>query len=195
MNINKGILKMLQSLNFSLANEKFENVETADGKLINISGREVGSEVMVADGEPLEDSTVELTDGFKFTVKDGKIDSIIEQDEVVEETVEVGTQTSEETVVDETIVEDEKQNEIEDMKSQIEDLKAQIAELKGEFDAVSNYATKEDLQAFQSELVTLNANVIKLASIPVEQSKVSQGFKENNKRAQDMAAIAAVFKK
>ncbi|WP_449439638.1 hypothetical protein [Pedobacter steynii] len=194
MNINKGLLKFAKALNLALETVEFENVETSTGEQINLSGREVGSEVTIADSAPAPDGEYVLSDGFKFTVKDGKIDSIIEEVQKVEEEV-LAEEKPSDVVVEDAPKSDDKDKEIEALKAEIESLKEQIASLTSQFSAIENFATKEQFENLQTVFNSLNESVLKLANIPVEESKTSLGFKSNNKKYNDMAALANALKK
>lgn len=193
MSLQTGLLKMVKALTFATANLNFENVEAVNGDLLNISGREVGSEVMIGDGQPAPDGEIELTDGFKFIVKDGLIESVVDAPEVKEDAPEeLETETE---VVEEVKEVDEKDKEIEALKAELAELKAQLSGLSNEFKAIEKFATKEDLTAFQNEINVLSENIKLLASIPLEQSKVSQGFKSTNKKENDLKTLSEVFAK
>jgi hypothetical protein len=193
----KALLNLASELNTSLAKaQAFESVKTVEGDEINISGREVGHDVTTgSDSLPIADGTHTLEDGFKFTTKDGKIDSIVEyiqkiEDEVVAE--ELAEDATVEVQLDPAPTEDKSQ-EVEDLKAKIAELEAKLAELTSQFSTMESFATKEDFNSLHDVFTALNENVKVLAKIPVEQSKTSQSFKSESQKSKDYAALASAL--
>jgi capsule polysaccharide export protein KpsE/RkpR len=194
MKLSQSLLGLFKSLNTEietvLTPSKFEQVVDIEGTEFNISSREVNAEVTL-EGSPLKDGTYTLTDGFKFTVKDGKIDSIEDEVEKVEEVSPVDEALAEDTV-EEVTEEAPKNEEIDALKAEIETLKTELQSIK---EAILGLSTKEDVSNFSSEVKTLSDNIKLLASIPLEHSKTSQSFKQENNKADSMRRLAAVLKK
>lgn len=173
--------KALTELAEEMGND-FQKVQSADYKIAN---REVGQKVeVVAPDESLTnapDGSYEFEDGFKFTVKDGLIESIEGQETPKEE------EPKEEQAAVETPVEDKKEGqadpkELEDLKSTVADLQKQIDEIKSMF---SNVPTAESMsKEFEEIKLEFKSVFEKFTKIPAEESKVvnSNVVKDANKK-------------
>jgi hypothetical protein len=155
-----------------------ELADTVDYKKVNssdykITSREVGQKVEITDTDNklvnAPDGAYELEDGFKFTVKDGLIESIEGQDAKVEEQ---GEETStEETATQDDTTSTDPAKEIEDLKTQIADLQTQIDEIKA---MCQGAATEEGMKSEMAEIKNEFKSVFeKFTKIPAEESKVS----------------------
>jgi predicted RNase H-like nuclease (RuvC/YqgF family) len=191
MKLTQSLLGLFKSLNTEIesvlepkAEVVFEQVVDSEGTEINISSREVGAEAILA-GEPLKDGTYTLTDGFKFTVKDGKIDTIEAEVEKVEDESPI-----QEALTEEVTEEAPKNEEIDALKAEVESLKSELQSIK---EAISGLSTKEDVSNFSSEVKTLSENISLLAAIPMQQSKTNQSFKVESKKAQDFEKLRGAF--
>jgi len=181
--------KQIQAtLAFSLANVKFETVTLADtGDVINLSGREVGAEVFVGDGEPVADGTYVLSDGFEFEVADSKISKVISEvkaDEVVtEELAEEAPDDAATTVSNEDFkaLQDEVLQLKEDLKSVMESIDA------------SKSASVEKEEEFNKKVSSINAAFAALAKLPTEGSKVNESPKSLAKKDKDNSAFRNLY--
>lgn len=178
---------ILSALTFSLANQKFETVTLADsGDVINISGREVGSEVFAGEGEAVEDGTYKLSDGFEFEVIDSKISKVISEVAVVEE---VPLELAEEVTAEVTTIKEEEfkalQDEVKQLRDDLKSLMDSIAE--GKTEAVA----KED--EFNRKVAAFNTAFAAIVKIPVEDSKVNASPKATLKKEKDNQAMRNLF--
>jgi hypothetical protein len=189
LNNIKELLSLTNKLNQSLA---FELVKTSDGEDINISSREIGADVTKGEDDTVADGEYTLEDGFAFTVKDSKIDSIITDIET-KEVIVPEELAAEDTPIEDAPEADDKSKEIEELKEQIKELQGQLEALKGEFSSVPKYVTVEELNSLKDVFHTLNENVKILAKLPLEQSKVSTSFKANAKKEEDMTRLRSAL--
>ncbi len=172
--------------------EHFEGELKYAPEELNISERVVGGKVELINEDgtlsALPDGDYELTDGFKFTIKEGLIESI-EGEEPVEEQAE--------EMADEAPIE-EVSDPLADLKAETETLKAEVDALKQAIEEIkngaSNNATKEDVQGFQSEVSKLNETIMKLAKIPAEASKTTKSNIVKDSREEKMLEFAKLFK-
>lgn len=192
--MNKMIKTMLEAagiFNKSLEALNFEMVKTDKGDEINLGSREVGGTVTKGEGENVANGEYTLEDGFKFTVKDGLIDSIQSEIEVKE--VPVEEELADEKVPADVPV-DDKQKEIDTLKEKIAELEAKLTELSVDFKS-DKYVTKEDFNSLQAVFTSLNDNVKLLAKIPMEYSKVSQTFKEKSQKEINQEKLREAWRK
>lgn len=195
----KALLKLTSELNQSMSELKFEMVKTKDGEDINLSGREVGSEVTVGEGEAYKDGSVELEDGFKFTVKEGKIESIESEIEVKED-APADTELADEEVVADAPAEGDKSKEFEDRLTAVE---GQLKEILDALNVVKtdedefkkSVATKEDFNSLKTVFTSLNDAVKILAKMPAENSKVSETFKAKSQKEISQEALRNAWRK
>lgn len=167
--LKREMAKMFKAL-------KFEGELIYNPDELNISERVVGGKVELINQDGtlsvLPDGDYELSDGFKFTVKEGLI-SAIEGEDPVEET-EQPEEMAEDAPVEEAPKEDglaELKAETEAIKAEVEALKQALAEL---MEASAGNAKKEDVENFSSEVTKLTDTIMKLAKIPAAPTKTNQ---------------------
>jgi len=168
-----------------LANEKFETVTVKEsGDVINISGREVGSEVFKGDGEAVADGTYVLSDGFEFEVKDSLISKVISE---VKEADEVTEELAEEVPVSDTSVED-----LQTLKDEVTQLKADMQSVMDALDVSKAEVALKD-EEFNRKVSSINNAFAALAKIPTEGSKVNESPKSLLKKEKDNSAMRNLF--
>jgi hypothetical protein len=174
-----------KTLAFSLANEKFETVTLADtGDLINLSGREVGSEVFIGDGEAVADGTYKLSDGFEFEVKDSKISAVLSEVKTEEVVAE--------DMADETVIEAVKPEDFKSLQDEVIQLKADIKSVMDLLDA-SKAEVQLKEEEFNKKVNSINAAFTALSKIPTEGSKVNESPKSVLKKEKDNSAMRSLF--
>jgi len=158
----------------------FNKVASADYK---IASREVGQkvEVVAEDGSLTNaaDGTYEFEDGFKFTVKDGLIESIDGEVPVAEEEV---VEATEEVLAD----------PLEEVKGAIAELQKQMADVLKMIADSNPEAMRNDIEQTLSKEIKDSAEEIKtqfsvvfekFSKIPAEESKVVKNVvRDSNKR-------------
>lgn len=188
--------ELAKTLNYLLGRENFaETPKVYQPDEINISERVIGGKVELVNSDgtlsPIEDGDYELSDGFKFSVKDGLI-SAIEGEESIQ---------ASEDMADAPVVEEP--NNDSDIKASIEELRVLTEELKSEVDTMkaaldelkaanADTANKDAIENFRKELSTLNETIISIANTPAEFSKTtkSQIAKDvNDKKLSDLSNI------
>ena len=195
----KALLKLTSELNQSMSELKFEMVKTKDGEDINLSGREVGSEVTVGEGEAYKNGSVELEDGFKFTVKDGKIDSIESEIEVKED-APADTELADEEVVADAPVADDKSKEFEDrlvaLEAQVKEILSALNVVKTDGEEFKKVAvTKEDFNSLKTVFTSVESAVKIMAKMPAENSKVSETFKAKSQAEINQEKLREAWRK
>ena len=184
----EGIVEVFNEMD-KAAGEEFNKVNSADYK---ISAREVGQKVEVIAQDqtlaPAEDGNYEFEDGFKFTVKDGMIESIDGQEAPKED------KPTEEVKAEDAPVEPNK--ELEDLKSTVAGLQSQIDEIKK---AIEGVATEESMKAEMDKLSNAVTSVFqKFSKIPAEDSKVIKNNAiqdDKRKKFEDYVASLSSLKK
>lgn len=150
--IKNELIKALSTLK----GQKFEEELPSD--TVKVSERVVGGkvEIIQPDGtlETAPDGEYELSDGFKFIVKDGVIASIDGETEEME-------------------VEQPNDNQS-NVEGEIATLKDEIAAIKEAIAALTqNSASTQEVQKFQAEFEKLNETLLKLAKLPTQFSQVN----------------------
>jgi len=180
-----------------LKNEKFDDSESnptsLDATAVQISERQVGGKVELINSDGTlsvaPDGEYILSDGFHFIVKDGLIASIVDDssdtsDEGMADDENTGGDSADaapEGSTDDVDV----QKAVADNSQAIAELQKEVAEIKaliqGLQGSVSTAASKQDVEGFKSEVVKLNETIIKLAKLPVEQTKVNKSTSAKDK--------------
>jgi hypothetical protein len=209
MNINEIKNELVKALKFLKAESLADASETPtslDANSVQISERAVGGKVELigSDGtlSVAPDGTYELSDGFKFTVKEGLIDSIIG---------EGGTDAG---AADETMANEggnsadaaPEAGSIDELKKTIAENSQAIAELRDEIASfkqlleslqgnVETAASKEDVKAFKEEVTKLSDSIIKLAKLPVENTKTNKSTIAKDKKEDKLMEFIKAIKK
>lgn len=172
--------KVFTELSQELAEDKVEDKVKEDENLewtmaassdFKIENREVGAKVEVVDADgnlvAAPDGSYEFEDGFKFTVKDGMIESIEGQEAPAEEEVEVeaGKKEWEKMAEDWQVQSDAMKAEIDSLKKEIEDIKKMMGGMPTE-EAMS--------QEFESIKKEFKMIFEKFSQVPAEPSKVAK---------------------
>jgi hypothetical protein len=184
--------KQIQAtLAFSLANVKFETVTLAEsGDVINLSGREVGAEVFVGDGEAVADGTYVLSDGFEFEVTDSKISKVISEVKA-DESEEVATEELAEEVA-EDVASTVNFDDFKALQDEVSQLKDALQSLMDSMDA-SKSASVEKEEEFNKKVSSINAAFAALAKLPTEGSKVNESPKSLAKKEKDNSAFRNLY--
>ena len=177
---------------------------------IKISDKVVGGkvEMISADGSlsPIEDGDYKVGD-FEFTVKDGLIVSIVGVEEVVAEETKVEEVTTGKTEDDKSevkaedaVVVDEKDITIEAFLERLSVIETRLTDLETGLGEMKDAKVDSDeaLNKFHAEVKGLNENIIKLAKIPVEFSKVNTTpvYKESKEdKMMDLACMLGKINK
>jgi len=212
MNINDIKKELVKALGL-LKQESFDDagsVTSLDANSVKIAERAVGGKVELigSDGtlSVAPDGTYELSDGFKFIVKDGLIDSIISEDgndastddEDMADATDDGGEDSADAAPEPGSLDDIKQvvaensQAIAELRQEIEALKQVLQALQGN---VETAASKEDVNAFKAEVTKLNDSIIKLAKLPVEETKTNKSTIAKDKKDEKTMEFIKALKK
>jgi uncharacterized protein YukE len=196
MHIKEIKKEFAKTLNYLLGNEKFEGeTKVYQPEEISISERVVGGKVELvnADGtlSPMPDGNAELADGFKFTVKDGLIESIEGEAPIQEQPAAMAdvpaptdAQTSENSAIEEMKkVTEELRADIESMKIALDDLKA----------SMSDTANKDAVANFNKQISDLNDTIKKIANVPAEFSKTTKSNIAKDANDEGKKKLSAIF--
>ena len=186
MNVIKELkLELVKAIQF-LKEENKETFEatalTADQ--VKISDRVVGGKVELigADGSLSDapDGDYDV-DGFKFTVKDGVIAAIAEED--TEDT------STEDTPADEDTPDDTTAEDTPDVQAQIDAIQAEVDGIKQILEQIisqlQDAASQQEMSKFSEEVKKLSDTIISLSKIPVQASKTTKklSVKDSNDAA------------
>lgn len=163
----------------------------ADSEL-NISNKEVGGKVEIIDADgnlqDAPDGEYKMEDGTVLTVKDGLIAEIesADQEDAEKSEEDMAAADPEQSADDAEGKEDaaegdtDKEDEAADkaLLDEIQSLKQSIADLTSLITGVQNkqqdMASQKEVNELKLSVESLNGNIIKLAKIPVENSKTSK---------------------
>jgi len=206
MSIKKELVKSFKNL----LSAYFAKVYSATELVV--TDKTVGSDVQLVDSTgvsaPAPDGDYVMEDGFSFTVKDGKIESIIGEEQPVEvvEPVDAAIEVvpAEEPVVEVPIeevpeVEEVPEEDITDAKMmelemKVTELETKFSELSAKVDELSaqKMEAEQAVENFNKVVNELNTNMKTLANIPVQFSKVSNDVKQvetNNENINNLINI------
>lgn len=185
-----------KTLNYLLGNEKFEGeTKIYQPDEISISERVIGGKVELVNTDgtlsPMPDGNAELADGFKFTVKDGLIESIEGEAPVEENPEEMAEQAPVETPTNDSSAIEEMKKVTEELRAEIDIMKAALDELKA---SMSDTANKDEVANFNKQIADLNDTIKKVASIPAEFSKTTKSNIAKDANDEGKKKLASIFK-
>lgn len=194
--IKKELMKTLAILK----HESFEGEVIYSPEELNISERAVGGKVELINQDgtlsELPDGDYEVSDGFKFTIKDGLIASI-DGETPAEDTTDKPEEMAE-APVDAPTQDAPQTDGLDELKKETASLKAEVEALKQAMDelmkATAGRASKEDVSKFQAEVENLNSNIMKLAKIPAEPTKTNTSNVVKDKNDENLMEFAKIFK-
>lgn len=213
MNIKKELVSTFKNLLSAYFAKVYSSSE------IKISDKVVGgvAEMIAPDGtlSPIPDGDYVMDDGFSFTAKDGKIESIIgvEEEPIVEQPEEL-TDYTEPTITGDTtetkmdITEDvvniesslfEIYNRVMEQENKIKMLEERLSETEMELEQVLsqiNIQTEEtqlSIETFNKVVTELNTNIKTLASVPVQFSKTDSSVKAADDKQEKMNGLVAIL--
>ncbi|GAA4326206.1 hypothetical protein [Flaviaesturariibacter amylovorans] len=198
MNLIQQLLKSVRLL----MTDFVENKVWSEAE-IKISEKAVGSKVELidADGQlqPAPDGNYELDNGFKFTVKDGLIESIEGEDAPAEVPAEDAVEAAE-VPADEQPKEDlpaEPNPEVDELKVKVADLESKLADLAAKVDemnaSVEVAASKEEVAEFTKAAADLNKTILQLAKVPVQFSQTSTNNTVKDSKEQKLVDLAKIL--
>jgi uncharacterized coiled-coil protein SlyX len=203
MNIKNELVKSLKNL----VSAYFGTVYTE--AQIKVSDKVVGGivEMIAPDGTltPAADGDYVLEDGFAFTVKDGKILSIVGEEPVVEDM----SNHTDPTMTGETkmdITEDVKTvesslfdlyNQVMAQEDRIKYLEEKIMSMEETLNGMTSTSMESEktIATFNKVVEELNKNIKTLASVPVEFSKVDSSVKNNEDKQEKLNNLVTILNK
>lgn len=200
--MNKGLIKELGKTLGLLANkitEKFdEQPQVYSVDEVNIPSREVGgkAELVGKDGElsPIPDGPAELSDGFKFTVKDGLITSI--EGEVTQtDNVEAETTPTDNSTPDTSI--EEIKNKVAELDATTQSIKSDIQSLietvKQMQEANQSFSKSDEFSAVKTAIDKLSEAVLTIEKTPAEFSKTNTSNDVKVEKEEKLFTLARVM--
>jgi phage-related protein len=210
MNIKKELVSTFRNLLSAYFGKVYSDSE------VKISDRIVGGvvEIIAPDGtlSPAIDGEYLMEDGFTFTVKDGKIESIIGSDgqPIVEIQPEEMTDYTEPSITGETtetkmdITEDvvniesslfEIYNRVMEQENKIKMLEEKMMSIEEAHKNMtsSNLESQKAVETFNKVVTELNNNIKTLASVPVQFSKTDLSTKAADDRQEKMNDLVAIL--
>lgn len=165
---------------------------------IKVSDKVVGGVVEMINHEmgilsPAPDGDYVMEDGFSFTVKDGKIVSIVGQEDVVEDmtaptptpvVTETPTKLSDDVPMEPTPME----KQVAYMEEKLRSLEEKIAMMEDVLQGMTSASMESEktIATFNKVVEELNKNIKTLASVPVEFSKVDNTIKNNEEKQEKL---------
>jgi uncharacterized coiled-coil protein SlyX len=173
---------------------------------IKVSDKVVGGvvEMISTDGtlSPAADGDYVMEDGFTFTVKDGKIISIVGEEPVVEDMTAptptpVVTETPTELVEDVPVEPTPMEKQVAYMEEKLRSLEEKIAMIEETLKGMTSASMESEktIATFNKVVEELNKNIKTLASVPVEFSKVDSSVKNNEDKQEKLNNLVTILNK
>jgi len=188
--------ELAKTLSYLTGTQKFEGeTKIYQPEEINISERAIGGKVEMVNTDgtlsAMPDGAIELSDGFKCTIKDGLITAIEGEEAIAEQSEEMADEAPAEEPKSDSSAIDEMKKITDELREEINVMKAALDELKA---SMSDTANKDEVANFNKQFSDLNETIKKVVSAPAEFSKTTKSNVAKDKNEQGKIELARIFK-